>query len=92
MTVLSVKLENEQDFGGAMAWVGFTIGALVAVVVATLAYTVLGLPLWVVLLSYPVIGILVALAVLLSLVARSEGAETSETSSRKQPKVPARLG
>ena len=94
MTALSVEMENEPDSGGAMAWVSFTLGAFVAVVVAILAYTVLALPLWIVLLSYPVIGILVALAVLLNVIARSEEAdpETSEASRKKSPKVNATLG
>jgi len=54
-----------------MAWISFIIGACVAVVVAILAYTLLDLPLWVALLCYPLVGILVALAVLVNLFMRS---------------------
>jgi TRAP-type C4-dicarboxylate transport system permease small subunit len=94
MTVMTIETQNNQNFGGAMAWVSFTLGAFAAVVVAILAYTVLALPLWIVLLSYPVIGVLVALAVLLNLLARSEETETdeSEADRSKFPKIRSILG
>ncbi|PCJ04792.1 MAG: hypothetical protein COB16_17515 [Rhodobacteraceae bacterium] len=94
MAVLNAEIGIEPEFGGMMAWISFVIGAVAAMVVATLAYAFLALPLWMVLLSYPVIGTLVALAVLLVLFARSEEseAETSETNYRQVPKVRAALG
>jgi len=93
MSVLNAEIEIEPEFGGVMAWISFTIGAVAAMVIAFLAYTVLALPLWVVLLSYPVMGSLVALAVLLFLFVRSEesAAEPSDTNYRQEPKVSATL-
>ena len=94
MAVLHVEIGIEPEFGGVMAWVSFVIGAIAAMVAAILAYTVLGLPLWMVLLGYPVMGSLVALAVLLILIARSEEAEakTAETDYSQVPKARATFG
>jgi len=94
MAVLNAEIGIEPEFGGVMAWVSFTIGAIAAMVAAILAYTVLGLPLWMVLLGYPVMGSLVALVVLLILIARSEEAEaeTSETDYSREPKARATFG
>lgn len=72
MTVLSAEMEFEPEFGGAMAWVSFAIGAFIAMLMTILAYSVLTLPLWLVLLLYPVMGTVVALAVLIILYLRSE--------------------
>ncbi len=89
MAVLNAEIGIEPEFGGVMAWVSFVIGAVAAIVMAFLAYTVLALPLWLVLLSYPVMGSLVALVVLLILIARSEETEAkpSETDYSQVPKV-----
>ena len=49
-----------------MAWGSFAIGALAALVLVILGYTVLGLPLWAALFCYPIVGVLVALIVMLN--------------------------
>lgn len=64
MTVVSAEMGVETEAGGAMAWVGFAIGALIAMVLAILAHKFLTLPIWMVLLIYPVLGTVIALAVI----------------------------
>ncbi|NRB20650.1 MAG: hypothetical protein HRU33_24740 [Rhodobacteraceae bacterium] len=75
MAVLSAETEFEPEFGGAMAWVSFAVGAVIAMVMVLLAYCILALPLWMIVLIYPVIGTVVALTVLMILYLRSEDSD-----------------
>lgn len=83
MPVMSARMEFEPELGAAMAWVSFAIGGFVAMVVAILAYNFLPLPIWTVLLIYPVMGTMVALAVLIVLYLRSGASQGDTLTGRK---------
>ena len=72
MTVSSAEMEFEPAFVGGMALVSFATGAFVAMVMVILLYNFLALPIWMVLLIYPVMGTVVALAVLTILYLRND--------------------
>lgn len=54
-----------------MAWAGIIIGMFAGILTASAGYWVVGLPLWVSLLFYPLAGTVVAMAVIALLLLRS---------------------
>lgn len=76
--MLNAEMEFEPEFGGAMAWVSFTVGAILAIVMGILAYSFLALPVWIILLIYPVMGTVVALAVLIILYLRDDDTDDDQ--------------